>query len=226
MISGANRGIGAAVAAELAQAGWALSLGARKPETIPPLQGPAAPLKQPFDAQIPDSEKRWVEATLDYFGRIDAVINNAGAMIPKNIIEASAADLDLLLEVNVKSPFRLVQAAWPHLIRCGQGRVVTIVSLSGKRVKSANSGIYAISKSAELALSHAVRRTGFDQGIRATAICPSFVATDMARALVDMDPDKMTQPEDIARIVRTVLELPNTASVAEIPVNWTDEDFF
>jgi NAD(P)-dependent dehydrogenase (short-subunit alcohol dehydrogenase family) len=157
-------------------------------------------------------------------GRIDAVIANAGVMIPKTVIEADDKDLDLLFQVNVRSPLRLVRAAWPWLTQSGRGRVVTLVSLSGKRVKSARSGLYAASKFAALAMTHAIRHAGWDLGVRATAICPGFVATDMAAGLTDRAPDDMTQPGDVARLVGMVLDLPNTASVAEIPINSTLEE--
>jgi NAD(P)-dependent dehydrogenase (short-subunit alcohol dehydrogenase family) len=221
MISGANRGIGAAVAQALVEAGWRLSLGVRDPSQ---LVAGADVLVQRFDARVRGSERAWAEATAARFGRIDAVIANAGIMIPKTVLEAEDAELDDLLEVNVKSPLRLVRAAWPWLAASGRGRVVTIVSLSGKRVKTARSGLYAVSKFAAMALTHAIRQAGWDAGVRATAVCPGFVATDMAFGLTNRAAHDMTQPEDLARIVAFLLELPNTASVAEIPINSTLEE--
>jgi NAD(P)-dependent dehydrogenase (short-subunit alcohol dehydrogenase family) len=224
MISGANRGIGAAIAAHLADRGWRLSLGMRKPQGLAASPGGSATLVSRYDAEDIASEAAWTAATVQRFGRIDAVIANAGVMIPKTVIEADDKDLDLLFQVNVRSPLRLVRAAWPWLVRSGRGRVVTLVSLSGKRVKSARSGLYAMSKFAALAMTHAIRHAGWDQGVRATAICPGFVATDMAISLADRAPEDMTQPGDVARLVGMVLDLPNTASVAEIPINSTLEE--
>ncbi|MGK9168480.1 SDR family NAD(P)-dependent oxidoreductase [Inquilinus limosus] len=223
IISGASRGIGAEIASALARAGWRLSLGARNPASLSLPDGADA-LAHRFDARDSDSERLWVEATAERFGRIDAVIANAGIMIPKTVIAADDADLDDLIQVNVKSPLRLVRAAWPHLIASGHGRVVTIASLSGKRVKSADSGLYAVSKFAALALTHAIRHAGWEEGVRATAVCPGYVATDMAAALTDRPPETMTQPQDVARVVAFLLDLPATASIAEIPINSTLED--
>ena len=216
MISGAGRGIGAAIASALAQRGWRLSLGVRTPEQV---AGRAEALVHRYDAREPGSERVWVAATAARFGQIDAVVNNAGIMIPKSVVEADDAELDAVLDVNVKAPLRLVRAAWPYLAATGRGRVVTVVSLSGKRVKSAGSGLYAMSKFAALGLAHAIRHAGWEKGVRSTAICPGLVATDMARSVTDLPPEAMTQPEDLARIVALILELPNTASVAEIPIN-------
>lgn len=222
MISGANRGIGAAIAERLADDGWRLSLGVRDPAKVS--RGLSAKaLVVRFDARVKGDEVAWVEATVAHYGRIDAVINNAGVMIPKSVLEASDDDIEAMLEVNVKSPLRLVRAAYPELARGGRGRVVTLVSLSGKRVKTALSGSYCVSKHAALALAHAIRHAGWDDGVRSTAICPGFVATDMAIGLSEIDPATMTQPADIARIVALVLDLPNTASIAEIAVNYEAE---
>jgi NAD(P)-dependent dehydrogenase (short-subunit alcohol dehydrogenase family) len=69
-----------------------------------------------------------------------------------------------------------------------------------------------------------VRRAGWDDGVRATAVCPGFVNTDMAAGLADLPPDAMTQPGDIATIVVNTLELPNTASMAELLINCRHED--
>jgi NAD(P)-dependent dehydrogenase (short-subunit alcohol dehydrogenase family) len=216
MVSGASRGIGAAIADRLAGAGWDLSLGMRRPAARA-----AAPeaLLHGYDSEVAGAEADWVAATLARFGRIDAIICNAGLMVPKSVIDASEAEMAAMFSVNVFAPQRLAKAAWAALAVSGRGRVVVISSLSGKRVASAGSGAYAITKFAALALAHALRHAGWDQGIRATAICPGFVATDMATAITDVDPAVMTQPEDVARLVELALDLPNTASVPEIAVN-------
>lgn len=223
MISGASRGIGAAIAKELLNAGWLVSLGCRTPQEVDNLQ-PDCQINCRYDALDPASDEAWISQTLTTFGRIDAIIHNAGVMIPRSVLEASDEEFDTQFSVNVKAPMRLSRKVWPHLALSGEGRVVMLVSLSGKRVKSAQSGLYSMSKFAALALAHALRRIGDQDGIRATAICPGFVATDMGTALTDIPAEKMTQPADIAVLVRTLLMLPNSASVAEIPVNWTVED--
>lgn len=224
MISGANRGIGAAIARHLAAREWRLSLGVRSPGALATPPAGTATLVQAYDARDRTSEKAWVDATVARFGRIDAVVANAGVMIAKTVIEADDAEVDDLYEVNVKAPLRLVRAAWPWLTTSGRGRVITIVSLSGKRVKTAKSGLYATSKFAALGLTHAIRQAGWDLGVRATAICPGFVATDMAAGLTTAPTGEITQPDDIGRIVAFALDLPNNASVAEIPINWALEE--
>jgi NAD(P)-dependent dehydrogenase (short-subunit alcohol dehydrogenase family) len=113
----------------------------------------------------------------------------------------------------------------PYLKKSGSGRVVNLSSLSGKRVKNGYAG-YAMSKFAVIALTHAVRRLGWDDGVRATAICPSFVATDMTAQVTAVARDEMIQPSDLAELVATALALPNNAVVAELLVNCRLEDMF
>ena len=224
LISGDNRGIGAAIADRLAAEGWNLSLGMRNP-TAAPDRFKSHHLSF-YDANRPGCETDWVSGAMGRFGRVDAVINNAGIMIPKSVVDVEEAEMRAMLDVNVIAPLRLLKAAWTGLSASGCGREVTIVSLSGKRVKLAKAGSYSVSKFAALALAHAIRHAGWDLGIRSTAICPGLVATDMAFRLTDMSPGDMTPPDEVARIVALVLDLPNTASVAEIPINCKIEEAY
>ncbi|WP_438764694.1 SDR family NAD(P)-dependent oxidoreductase [Kushneria sp. TE3] len=226
MISGANRGIGAAIARHLKQNGWQLSLGVRRPDEIDPTLTGEQVLVHPYDAATDAFDQAWVDATVARFGRLDALINNAGIMIPKTVIEAEDADIDAIFDINVKAPLRLARAAWPHLKVTGAGRVVSVVSLSGHRVKSARSGLYSMSKFAALALSHALRKEGWEDGVRATALCPGLVATDMGESVGNIPPEQMTQPKDLARLVAMALDMPNTASLAELNVNASLDDYY
>jgi NAD(P)-dependent dehydrogenase (short-subunit alcohol dehydrogenase family) len=97
-------------------------------------------------------------------------------------------------DVNVKGPWRLIQTAFPHLKASGAGRVVAVASMSGKRVKSATMTGYSMSKFALVGLIRGVRHSGWAHGLRATAICPGYVATDMT-ADADFPAAAMTSPE-------------------------------
>jgi NADP-dependent 3-hydroxy acid dehydrogenase YdfG len=219
MISGANRGIGLAIARELNQAGLALSLGIRTPRSFTdPLATNPDTLVHPYDAHDRDAAMSWVDATVARFGRIDVLVNNAGIARFVGLEEGSEDDLDDLLDVNVKAPFRVIRAALVHLKASGSGRVINVASLSGKRVMGLNVG-YQMSKHAVVALTHAVRRIGWEHGIRATALCPGFVDTDLVTHVTDVSHDQMIDPADLAKLVATVVALPNTAAVAELLVN-------
>ncbi|WP_109477422.1 SDR family NAD(P)-dependent oxidoreductase [Paraburkholderia sp. C35] len=220
MVSGANRGIGREIALELHRRGYRLSLGMRDPSSF---DNDLDALLCTYEARDEHAARHWVDATIGHFGRLDVLVSNAGICKMIGFEEGSADLLDETLDINVKAPFRLAQAALPHLRRAGNGRFVQLASLSGKRVKNLNVG-YQMSKHAVIALTHAVRRAGWDDGVRATAVCPGFVNTDMAAAIADLPPDAMTQPGDIAAIVVNTLELPNTASMAELLINCRHED--
>ena len=125
------------------------------------------------------------------------------------VIEADDDELDRLFEINCKAPRRLAKAAWNALTASGRGRVIILGSLSGKRVKHAGAGLYSMTKFAAVALAHGIRHAGFDAGIRATAVCPGLVDTDMARALKARASADMTDPADLARIIAMLVDLPN-----------------
>ncbi|WP_407051796.1 SDR family NAD(P)-dependent oxidoreductase [Methyloraptor flagellatus] len=220
MVSGATRGIGAAIARELRDRGYALSLGVRRPEAAAAVFGPDADdlLVAPYDAADPAAAEAWVAATLARFGRIDVLVNNAGIAPFVGLEDGAVEELDRLFAIDVKAPFLLIRAALPALKASGAGRVVNVASLSGKRVMGLNAG-YQMAKHALVALTHAVRRLGWEHGIRATALCPGYVATDLTAGVPDIAPEAMTRPEDLARLVGTVVDLPNTAAIAELLVN-------
>ena len=220
MISGATRGIGLGIAQELVRRGHAVSLGVRRPGSVPAeLQAATGGcLVHRYDATDRSSHTAWLAATLERFGRVDTLVNNAGIAPNITFDNGTDAALDDIFEVNVKAPFRLIQAALPQLKASGQGRVINIASLSGKRVYGPNVG-YQMSKHALVAMTHAVRRAGFDDGVRASAICPGFVATDMTSGVVDFPREQMSNPKDIAMLVATLIDLPNTTSIAELLVN-------
>ncbi|TCQ03133.1 short subunit dehydrogenase [Rhizobium sp. PP-F2F-G36] len=116
LISGASRGIGDYVAAELLQQGWAVSLAMRTPARPAWAAGHDERVHLiDYDAKDVEAESRWVDSALHRFGRIDAIIANAGIMIPKTVIEADEDDIEAMLSVNVKAPRRLAKAAWSAL---------------------------------------------------------------------------------------------------------------
>lgn len=214
MVSGASRGIGRAVVDRLLASGFTVSAGLRKPGT---LVGAERLMTHRYDAGEVGSAEAWVAATVERFGGVDAVVNGAG-LNPKVRVQDEGEDLlDEMWLVNVKGPLRVIRAALPYLAKSGHGRVVNLGSLAGKRVGS-NVG-YAMTKFAVVALTHGVRREGRDAGIRATVICPGYVATDMTANETEIPRHDMTQPDDLAELVETVLRLPNNASVSELLVH-------
>lgn len=224
MITGSSRGIGNAVASILYEEEYSLSLGVRNSSHIKnQFTDDSRVLIYPYEAHDVNAARKWVEATLVKFNHIDILVISAGICKPILLEKEDDELLDETFDVNVKAPYRLVCAAFSALKRSGQGRVITLASMSGKRVRNLNVG-YQMSKHAVVALTHGVRRAGWDFGIRATAICPSYVATDMAASLLPDQSFEMTKPTDLAKLIVHIIELPNSASVAELLVNCTYEN--
>lgn len=218
MISGANRGIGLATARALAAKGCKLSLGARAPENVPFDISDDA-FVHAWDAEDAEASAKWADATLTHFGKVDAVVMNAGVELGGNLLDGPEEDFDKMWDVNFKGPLRLVRAVWPALQSSGQGRVINVVSLAGKRVLRHEILGYSASKFAALSLTHAVRRAGWEDGIRATAVCPGMVETDMVAHVDVAEGQFKIAPETIAETIAYALTVPNDAVVAEILIN-------
>ncbi len=214
MVSGAARGIGRATVERLLAAGFRVSAGVREARGLVPSD---RLMVQRYEAESVDSASAWVDATTARFGALHGLVNAAGINPRFAVTDADESALDQLWAINVKGPLRLSRLALPHLKACGAGRIVNVASLSGKRVANPNAG-YAISKFAVVALTHALRREGWEHGVRATALCPGFVETDMTMA-AQFPRAEMSKPGDLAAMVEMLMRLPNTAVVAELLVN-------
>ena len=203
MVSGASRGIGLAIARRLHDDGFALSLGARDPDACRGAFGnhdEERVLFALFDAEDPASATAWVQTTVTRFGGIDGLVNNAGIYRMVDFDSDGEAALDELWSVNVKAPYRLIRLALPHLRRSGHGRIVNIASTDAKRYRDSTVSVgYAMAKHALLALSHAAKFAGWEDGVRVTALCPGAVDTELIAGVpgVVPGPGRM-RPETIA----------------------------
>ncbi len=223
MLSGATGGIGAAITRRLSEDGFRLSLGvrdvAKAREMFPNLDAYGGLICR-FEAGEADTAKEWVDATAEHFGRIDALINNAGVLRQVFFDEGDEELLDELWTVNVKAPFRLIRHALPHLSETGGGRIINVGSTDAKRYRAGVSVGYAMSKHALMAMSHAAKAAGWEHGVRVTALCPGAVDTPMIQSIPGVTPvAERIRPDDLAEIVAFLLRLPNNTSVPELVVN-------
>ena len=223
MISGASRGIGAAIAKHLVAEGYQLSLGVRSPEKVTELLDKKYQERftvSRFEATDPETSILWIEETNRAFGRIDGLVNNAGILRKVNFETGDEKDLDEMWAVNVKAPFRLIKLCLPYLRKSGNGRIVNIASTDGKRYRESVSVGYTMVKHALMAVSHAARFAGWEDGVRVTALCPGAVNTDLIGNIPGVTPvSERLPPEVVASMVSMLLSLPNTASVSEMPIN-------
>ncbi len=224
MVSGGARGLGAAIVRRCLAEGHAVSVGVRRPETVAEAFADctdAIPTGYRYDADVPETARSWVEATVRDLGPPDTLINNAGILKIVDFERGTEDDLDAMWQVNVKGPFRLIKAALPHLRAHGAGRIVNIASTDGKRYRDRTVSLgYVLTKQALITMTTAARFAGYEDGVRATAICPGAIDTEMIADIPGVTPkEKRLQPETVAEIVSLVLRLPNQASVPEIVAN-------
>ena len=226
MISGANRGIGFETAKLLDSKGYFLSLAARKIDEINLEDKGKKIIKCYWDAKDINSTKNWVRETIGSFGKIDGLVMNAGVELGGDLEGSTEEEFDEMFEVNFKGPLRLVREALPELKKIDSGRVINVVSLAGKRPRKSKMLGYSASKFAAMSLTNAIRLAGWDDGVRATSICPGMVKTRMTEEVVVPEGQFKMDPEVIAQTIAYALSLPNSAAVAEILVNSRLEDMF
>ncbi len=226
LISGASRGIGKSIALRALNDGHRVSLGLRNLKSVkgtkldPKITGSDRVLLNHYEAHKPETAKVWISSTLEHFKQFDSLINCAGILHKTKFLFADEEqkDVEELWRINLMAPWFLTKEAWEPISNHGEGRVIFLVSLSGKRSKGNLAG-YSMSKFALMGLCQTIRNEGWEKGVRVTAICPSWVNTDMAEGINSISKDKMTQPNDIASFSSTLLNLPNSCIPFEIAVN-------
>jgi NAD(P)-dependent dehydrogenase (short-subunit alcohol dehydrogenase family) len=215
LITGGSSGIGLAIARMLRQEGYELTLVARRPE---PLAAAAEELgAEPFAANLVEEEGcvGAVAAHAERWGGLDVLVNSAGIGIGGSFGSLDTKKIDLQLDVNLRSTLLVTREALPHLRRAS-GHIFTLASIAGT-VPVPGLSIYGATKAALIAWTNSLNREEADHGIRATALCPAFVATPMTD-WTGLSGKEMIQPEDIVELSRALLRLSPKARVPAIVV--------
>ena len=232
LISGANRGIGLNIAYRELKEGNRISAGIRDIESIKgsiidPNKWPEGKIIiNKYDALDKSSAKKWISNTLNKFGGFDSIINCSGVLSKVPFLFKDGDEKEILntLNINFLGIWNLCRLSWEHLCVSGKGRIIVLVSMSGKRSKG-DLAAYSSSKFALMGLCQTMKNKGWDKNIRISAICPSWVNTKMAENISSLDKKNMTQPEDIAEICSTILKLPTQSVPFEIALNCNYEVF-
>ncbi len=213
VITGASRGIGAAVARLLHARGVNVGLASRSGDDL----GLADAVAQPCDVRDLDALVRLCDATAERFGGIDIVVPNAGVGAYGPFLELSREHLDEMLDVNLKGTVYAIRAALPHMLG-REGDVVTIASEAGRRGLP-NEAVYCASKFGQVGLTRALDHELREAGIRCTNVCPGGVATDFAldegRGRTEDVLPGMMRADDVAEVVIFVLERPRHFRILE-----------
>jgi NADP-dependent 3-hydroxy acid dehydrogenase YdfG len=215
LITGASRGIGAAIATRLHEAGVHLGLASRSGDDL----GIGDAVAQPCDVRDAASLRAMATATAERFGGIDILVVNAGVGAYGPILETPDEHIEEMIEVNVKGAIHAVRAALPHLIRSDAADLVMVASEAGRRGLP-NEAVYCASKFAQVGLTAALDHELREQGVRCTNVCPGGVATDFAMGR-GRTPDMpqlagMMRPDDVAEAVMFVLTRPRTHRILEV----------
>jgi NADP-dependent 3-hydroxy acid dehydrogenase YdfG len=215
LVTGASRGIGAAIAHQLNAAGVRLGLASRSGADL----GIAGAIGVPTDVRDADSVRRAVEVVVDRHGGLDILVVNAGVGAYGPILDLPAEQVDEMIDVNVKGAIHSVRAALPHLVQSPAADVVTLASEAGRRGLPFEA-VYCASKFAQVGLTRALDHELREHGIRCTNVCPGGVATEfaMGRGRTPEMPALagMMRPEEVAEAVLFVLTRPRTHRILEV----------
>ena len=192
LITGASAGIGAACAAEFARAGAKLSLCARSEEGLRRVAGGAEALITAGDLTDEAVPRRVVERTLERFGAIDILINNAGIGMYIPSWEAPEVEVRRLMELNFFALLGMIRLVTPHMRARRSGTIVNVGSIGGKIVLPWLT-VYSASKYAVGALTEGLRMELRRDGIRTMLVCPGYVRTEFQRRAVGEVPPQMVK---------------------------------
>jgi NADP-dependent 3-hydroxy acid dehydrogenase YdfG len=199
-VTGASRGVGAAVARRLAQAGARIGMASRTEDDL----GIAGSVVRACDVRDRAQVEEAVAATVAAFGRLDIVVANAGIGAYGDFLDLDPEVADAMIDVNLKGTLWTARAALPHLIAGGGGDFVALASVAGLRAFPGEA-VYNASKFGQVGFTRALDHELRERGVRCTAVCPGGVATDFAMGAgrsEDMpELAGMLRPEDVAEVV-------------------------
>lgn len=216
LVTGASRGIGAAIARAAAAAGAHVAIGYRDHEDdaeavaaqVEDLGRRAVAVRA--DVSDPRQAERLVASTEDLLGPLDGLVNNAGVMPSSPLTETSDEEWNSVISTNLSGPFFCSRAAIPGMVERGTGAIVMVSSRLGQ-IGWPELAHYSASKAGLLGLTKSMARELGPKGIRVNAVAPGVTVTDMTRELVEGDVGKrrlaelpsgrFAQPEDVANTV-------------------------
>ena len=214
-ITGASRGIGAAVARALSSEGVRLGLASRSGNDLglPDAVGLRCDVREL--QEVEDA----VAATVERFGGLDILVANAGVGSYHSFLETPLEHVQEMIEVNLMGTIYAVRAALPHLLASAEADIVTIASEAGRRGLPGEA-VYCASKFGQVGLTRSLDHELREKGIRCTNVCPSGVATDFALAEGYGRPRDvlahMMSPVDVAEVVLFVLTRPRNHRILEL----------
>jgi short-subunit dehydrogenase len=215
LVTGGSSGIGLALARMLGGEGYGLTLVARQPDKLAAAAGELGAEAVPANLARDDECLRAVAAHVERWGGMDLLVNSAGLGIGGSFGDQDTKRIDLQLDVNLRATMLVTRESLPAL-RAARGTIVTLASIAGT-IPVPGLAVYGATKAALISFTNSLNREEAENGVRATAICPAFVATRMTD-WTGLPAQEMIQPEDVVEVVRTLLRLSPRARIPEIVI--------
>lgn len=211
-VTGASRGIGAAVARTLAEHGARVALASRSGDDL------GVGLGLECDVRELGQVEAAVKRAVDEFGGLDICVANAGVGSYHAFLDTPIEHVEEMVDVNLNGTIYTVRACLPHLLARGEGDVVAVASEAGRRGLPGEA-VYCASKFGQVGFIRALDHETRERGVRCTNVCPGGVATDFALAEGYGRPESvlggMMTPEDVAEVVLFVLTRPRNHRILE-----------
>ena len=232
IITGASSGLGRATALRLARDGWRVALLARDAASLDAVareaeQAGGTALARPVDLAGVDGLAAVVDDVADAWGRLDVLVNAAATDAPGPVEQTSPEDWDRVLAVNLRAPFLLSRAVFPHLRRAGGGTIVNVSSVAGLR-GWADAAAYCSSKFALTGFTQALAAEGKAHGIRACVLYPGAMATSWgvfdpadrraSGTATEQPEDEALPPDQVADLIAWIVAAPGGLVLNQITV--------
>ncbi|MEC4272826.1 3-oxoacyl-[acyl-carrier-protein] reductase [Adlercreutzia sp. R25] len=219
VVTGSTRGIGRAVARELAAAGMNVVVNSSSERSLPAAEALAAEIAEEFgvgavavaaNVAAEDEANALIAAATEAFGSVDVLVNNAGITRDGLAARMSDVDFDAVIDINLKGTFHCCRAAVKVMMKQRWGRIINLSSVVGV-YGNAGQVNYAASKAGVIGMTKTLAKELAKRNITANAVAPGFIATDMTGALSDAQKEAITgrigcgrlgEPADIAHLVR------------------------
>ncbi|MGV3546772.1 MAG: SDR family NAD(P)-dependent oxidoreductase [Pedobacter sp.] len=225
IITGATKGIGKAIALELAQSGYNIIACSRNLHELAALEAELRSfnvdvLTVEADCGLKSDVLKFVDLALTFAPKIDVLVNNVGVFIPGSLIDEDDEVFENQLQVNLNASYFISKRIGKLMRKQAFGHIFNICSVASKTPVE-NAGSYSVTKAAMLSLNHVIRKELAPFKVKVTAIIPGSTYTASWEGTT-LDKAKFVQPEDVAKVIKTVLLLSDGANVDEVTLSPLD----
>jgi sepiapterin reductase len=222
-ITGASTGIGREIAKVFSKSGYIVVVSSRRKSRLVGIVSEIKFAGREASAFVCNvASERSVQLTLkriiEKYGRIDALINNAGVTAFKSFLETKVYDFDYIMNINLRGAFLCMKAVLPKMVKARRGHIINILSVAANTVFE-NSSVYSASKAGLLSLSQSIRKEVRKLNIKVSNILPGAVETPMWDARTRQKyKNRMISPADIAEITLQVFNQPKKVLIEDVVV--------